>query len=134
MTAFKPHGETTVEVRGRAVVLRPHSDLNEEEVERLLHEIATLKERLGRGPWGIIVVVGTPVLLTSFAEKLSKGAFPGLVAAGLGALAFVIPAHLGRSLIEAQVLRVVAQSPCPLKILAAEAEAEAWVATLVEGR
>ena len=115
-------------------MLRPHGNLNEEEVERLLREISALRAAFGDGPWGIVVVVGSLVLLTVLAEQVSKGAFPGLVAAGLGALAFVIPELRDRPLIEAQVGRVVAQSPCPVSIFSTEGEAEAWVASLVGPR
>ena len=134
MAAFKPHGETTVEVRGRAVVLRPHGNLNEEEVERLLREISALRKGFGGGPWGIMVVVWPLALLTVLAEQASSKAFPDLVAAGLGALAFVIPELGDRPLIEAQLRRVVAQSPCPVNVFPTEGEAEAWLASALVPR
>ena len=134
MAAFKPHGETTVEGHGRVVVLRPHGNLNEEEVERLLREVSAFRAALRDGPWGIMVVVGSLVLLTVLAEQISSRAFPGLVTAGLGAVAFVIPELRDRPLIEAQVRRVVAQSPCPVNVYATESEAQAWLASVVEPR
>lgn len=128
MPKFRPHGETTITVRDRVFVLRTHSDLNEEEMQRLLGEIARLRRDFSAGPWGIMIVVVDAVLLTTVAEQQAQLAFPGLVAAGLGAFVLVVPELPERPLIEAQVTRVVGDSTCPMKFVLTEAEATAWLA------
>jgi len=129
-TEFRPHGNTGIELRGRVLVFCSQTHLNREEVRRLQHETASRMRSLAGKPWAILGLVDKPVLLTADAEYAAKQALPQMVALGLKVQAVAFRNCLDRSLVEAQATRIVAGA-IPMEFFGQEAEAEAWLNSMI---
>jgi len=129
---FQPHGATAVELRGNVVVYRSQAHMNREEIGRLEHETDAHVRRLGGGRWGVLRIIEQPVLLTADAEEAARKAVALRATRGLSAQAVVFLTQEDRGLIEAQTARLV-DDVIPLEFFDDVAEAEAWLASTLDG-
>jgi hypothetical protein len=130
MTDFQPHGGTGIEVRGRVLVYKSKSHMNEEEVQRLHQETAERLRSLGGGRWGVLRLIDRPVLLTPEAEEAAKKVVAQRAAGGLVAQAVVFLTQEDRALVEDQTARLI-NDAIPLKFFDRVADAEAWLNSVI---
>src|SRR5688572_33325704 len=130
MVEFQPHGGTAVELHGRVLVFRSHTNVNREEVGRLQQETVLRLRGLAGTRWAVLGVVDVPVLLTADAEVAAGLALREMAAQGLVGLAVAFVDRADRVLLEAQAERIVGGA-IPLKSVDEPADAEAWLNALI---
>jgi hypothetical protein len=130
MTEFQPHGGTGIEVRGRVLVYKSKSHMNEEEVQRLDHETVERLRSLGGKRWGVLRLIDRPVLLTPEAEEAARRVVAQRAVSGLVAQAVVFLTQEDRVLMEAQTARMINEA-IPLKFFDRVADAEAWLNSVI---
>lgn len=130
---FAPHGDASIDLRGRVLVFRPKGYGNAEEMQRVLGEVRRLLPSFAGQPWGALLLAQASPLLTPEAEQLLAQMAPGLVASGQTGFAIAGARAAEAWLIQAQFTRIYAGTPCPLRLFDDEASAEHWLQALAAG-
>ncbi len=130
MNKFEAHGNATVELDGRTIVITPDGPGNEEEIVRVLELIRVLLPLIPPGPWGVLLIAKADMLVIPDAEAIITSAIPVLRAQGHLATALAILNDNVRMVLNAQFSRIYASAGAQLAVFDSIDAAKNWL----EGR